>query len=131
MNVVKTEAERLSFVRTHAGLWVNNMLAVERAYDAHDPGLRMRVRYEDLRAETFEGLVGLAQWLGDERTEEDLRRAVEENEFEATSRLKRGKGWMRRAATPGLWRQNLSVEEQRVANEIMGDTLAHLGYEVG
>jgi hypothetical protein len=127
--VVKTHSERISFVRTHARLWVNNMLAVERAHEAHDPELRMKVRYEDLRAKTFEVLAPLARWLGDERTEEDLRFAVEQNAFESTPRLMRGKGRMRRAATPGLWRQNLTADEQRVANEIMGETLARLGYQ--
>jgi hypothetical protein len=130
MNVVKTHAERISFVRTHAKLWVNNMLAVERAYEAHDPELRMKARYENLRARTFEVLAPLARWLDDERTEEDLRLAVEQNAFESTPRLMRGKGRMRRAATPGLWRQNLTADEQRVANEIMGETLAGLGYRI-
>ena len=35
-----------------------------------------------------------------------------------------------RAATPGLWRENLSDEEQLAVNEIMGETLERLGYEV-
>jgi len=130
MRVIRSESERLSFVRMYARLWVNNMTAVHRAYEAHDPELRTRLRYEDLRADTLNTLVPLAKWLGDERSPEELRQAVEENEFESTPRLKRGKGRMRRAATPGLWRQNLSTEEQRVANEIMGGMLARLGYEV-
>jgi hypothetical protein len=130
MSVVRTDSERLSFVRTHANLWVNNMTAVDRAYAAHDPELRMRVRYEDLRADTFNTLAPVTKWLGDERTDEELRRAVEDNAFESTPRLKRGKGRMRRAATPGLWRQNLGPDEQRLANEIMGDTLVRLGYDV-
>ena len=130
MNVIRSEPERLSFVRTHARLWVNNMTAVERAYEAHADELRMRVRYEDLRAATLDALTPLARWLGDGRTPEELERAVEENEFEATPRLKRGKGRMRRAATPGLWRRNLSPAEQEAANEVMGETLVRLGYEV-
>jgi len=129
MKVIEKGPERLAFVRTHSQLWVNNMTAVDRAYAAHDPDLRMRLRYEDLRAETFGSLEPVAQWLGDERTPEELRRAIDENAFESTSRLKKGKGRMRRAATPGLWRENLTAEEQRVANEIMGETLVRLGYE--
>jgi len=128
--VIDKGPERLSFVRTHAQLWVNNMTAVDRAYAAHDPSLRMRLRYEDLLADTFNALAPIADWLGDERTHEELRRAIDHNAFESTSRLKKGKGRMRRAATPGLWRQNLTPDEQRVANEIMGETLVHLGYDV-
>ena len=33
-----------------------------------------------------------------------------------------------RAASPGLWRENLSSEEQRTTTEIMGKQLAALGY---
>jgi Sulfotransferase family len=130
MQVVDTASERLAFVRTQGRLWVNNMTAVDRAFAAHDPELRVRLRYEDLRADTFDTLLPVARWLGDERDSDELRRAVEENAFESTPRLKRGKGRMRRAASPGLWRENLSAEEQRVANEIMGETLSRLGYEV-
>jgi hypothetical protein len=35
-----------------------------------------------------------------------------------------------RAASPGLWRQDLSFEEQQAANEIMGEGLANLGHVV-
>jgi hypothetical protein len=35
-----------------------------------------------------------------------------------------------RAAQPGLWRENLSAEEQRVVQEIMGAELEALGYAV-
>jgi hypothetical protein len=35
-----------------------------------------------------------------------------------------------RAATPGLWRENLTEDEQRTMDEIMGAKLAELGYEV-
>jgi hypothetical protein len=130
MRMIRTESERLSFVRTQSRLWVNNMTAVDRAYDAHSPELRMRVRYEDLRADTLNTLAPLANWLGDERSPDELRKAVDENAFESTPWFKRGKGRVRRAASPGLWRQNLSEEEQRVANEIMGESLTRLGYEV-
>lgn len=35
-----------------------------------------------------------------------------------------------RAATPGLWRQNLTSDERRAAEEIMGERPAALGYPV-
>jgi hypothetical protein len=35
-----------------------------------------------------------------------------------------------RAATPGLWRENLTEDEQRTMHEIMGAKLAELGYDV-
>ena len=35
-----------------------------------------------------------------------------------------------RAATPGLWRENLTEEEQSTMHEIMGSKLTELGYDV-
>jgi hypothetical protein len=36
---------------------------------------------------------------------------------------------VRRSATPGAWRDGLNPEDQQVAQEIMGNRLAELGYE--
>jgi hypothetical protein len=39
----------------------------------------------------------------------------------------------RRSAKPGAWKENLTVEERRVAEEIMGEKLAELaelGYAI-
>jgi hypothetical protein len=33
-----------------------------------------------------------------------------------------------RSAKPGAWEENLTHEERRIAQEIMGETLAELGY---
>jgi hypothetical protein len=129
-NVVRKEPDRLSFVRTHAHLWVNNTAAVDRAYEAHDPGLRMRLRYEELRADTLKTLVPLAEWLGDERDPDELREAVDEHAYESLPWAARTRGRLHRAATSGAWREGLKAEEQRVANEIMGEQLARFGYEV-
>jgi hypothetical protein len=35
-----------------------------------------------------------------------------------------------RAAEPGLWRENLSPAEHEVMHEVMGTTLAEVGYAV-
>ncbi len=51
------------------------------------------------------------------------------NAFEAVRKRRRGPGKAVRAATPGLWRQNLTAEEQQAMHEIMGDKLRELGYE--
>jgi hypothetical protein len=130
MTPIHTDRERLRFVRTQARLWVNNMTAVEAAYDRHEPTLRMRVEYEGLRADTFNTLKPLVDWFGSGRTEDEVRKAVDDNAFEALPRIKKGRGRMRRTARPGLWRQNLSPDEQRIATEVMGQKLESLGYEL-
>ena len=51
-------------MRRNSRLWVNRTLAVERAYEAHPPELRITIRYEDLRADTLATLRPLVDWLG-------------------------------------------------------------------
>ncbi len=127
---IQRESERLGFVRRHSRLWVNRTLAVQRAYDAHPPELRIAIRYEDLRSDTVGTLRPLVDWLGVDRSDEELEAAVAALAFEAYPTRAKGPTKPLRAATPGLWRENMSDEERRVMNEIMGETLERLGYEV-
>jgi len=122
--------ERLDFVRRNSRLWVNRTLAVERAYDAHPPDLRIAVRYEDLRADTLGTLRPLVDWLGVQRSDEELDAAVAALAFEAYPASAKGPTKALRAASPGLWRENMSDAERLVMNEIMGESLERLGYEV-
>ena len=122
-------AERVAYVRRQARLWLNATNAVESAYAAHPEKLRFTVRYEDLRADTLDALRPLAAWLGLASDDAALRAAIEANAFEAIPRRLRGPGTPRRAATPGLWRENMTPAEQEAMNEIIGPKLAELGYE--
>ena len=86
------------------------------------------VRYEDLRREPEQVMRPLLDWLGIQRDERGLRDTVEANAFEALPKFMKGSGTPRRAASPGLWRQNTTPEEQAVMGEIMGTKLVELGY---
>jgi hypothetical protein len=126
---LQDESERLEFVRRHSRLWVNRTLAVQRAYDAHPPELRITLRYEDLRADTIGTLRRLVDWLGAQRTDEELEAAVAALAFEAYPARAKGPKKPLRAATPGLWRDNMSAREHEVMEETMGSKLVELGYE--
>jgi hypothetical protein len=126
--IVDTHEGRLRFVLDHARLWVARTAAVERAYAAHPKGLRTMVRYEDLLEDPVPTLRQLGEWMGVERSGDELAAAVEANRFEPNQGT--GPGNARRAARPGLWRENLTSVEQDVAAEIMGAKLAELGYPV-
>jgi hypothetical protein len=126
----RSESERLGFVRRNARLWVNRTLAVERAYNAHPPDLRMTIRYEDLRADTMGTLRPLVDWLGLRRGGEEIEAAVASLSFEAYPARTKGPTKPLRAASPGLWRENMSDAERGEMNRIMGETLERLGYEV-
>jgi Sulfotransferase family len=127
---IPSESARLEFVRRQTRLWVNRTLAVERAYGAHPPELRIALRYEDLRADTMGTLRPLVDWLGVKRSDEELEAAVAALAFEAYPARVKGPTKALRAASPGLWREHMSDEERLLMNEIMGATLERLGYEV-
>jgi hypothetical protein len=122
-------AERLTYVRTQARLWLNCTNAVQSAYASHPESLRRTVRYEDLRSDTLDALRPLAAWLGLETDDGALQDAVEVNAFEAIPSRMRGSGTPRRAETPGLWRENLTAAEQGAVEKIIGPKLRELGYE--
>jgi hypothetical protein len=127
---IEGEAQRLEFVRREARLWVNRTIAVQRAYDAHPPDLRIKVRYEDLRTDTIGTLRALVEWLGIDRSDEELEAAVEANRFESIRRRHKGPAKPFRSATPGLWRQNMNEREREVMTKTMGEKLGELGYEL-
>jgi hypothetical protein len=121
--------ERLEYVRRQSRLWLNSIDAVQSAYAAQPEELRWALRYEDLLARPLEVLRPLTEWLGAARDDAELRESIEANAFEAIPRRLRGRGTPRRAATPGLWRENMSPAEQDAMLEIIGSKLAELGYE--
>jgi len=122
-------AERLAFVRRQARMWLNYTNAVQSAYAAHPPELRMTVRYEDLRRDPMATLPALMEWLGLRRSESQIAEAIAANSFESIPGRLKGAGTPRRAATPGLWRESLAPAEQEAIAEIMGPKLIELGYE--
>lgn len=127
---IQTYDERLNLVLKNSRMWVNRTNAVQAAYEAHPPELRTTVRYEDLRNDTFGTLKPLAEFLGIDRTDEELRAAVEAQSFEAIPEEEKGPGKGKRAATPGLWRENVTALEREIMDEVMSEKLAELGYEV-
>lgn len=127
---LSTYEKRLSEVLRNARLWVNRMKAVQAAYEAHAPELRYSVRYEDLRHHTLEHLLPLRRFLGLPSGDEDVRAAVDAEAFESVPERKKGFGTGKRAAQPGHWRKTLTPVEQRVAEQVMAEQLAELGYEL-
>ena len=82
-----------------------------------------------LLSDTPAQLRRIFDWLDLDVSEGDVEAIVARNAFEAVPKGRRGPGKAVRAATPGLWRENLTPEEQQAMHEIMGDKLGELGYE--
>lgn len=120
--------ERLRTIEREAQKWVARTEIVSRAYDHHAPGQRLLVRYEELLSDTAKAMQRIYAWL-DLAPPEDLLERVHASSFDVVPTSAKGSGNFHRAATPGLWRQNLSEEEQVRCWKIMGPTLEKLGYE--
>lgn len=118
-------ADRNTYLSGRALTWLRRTEIVQRAYDAHEPALRMLIRYEDLLDDRDEQLARLASWL--DLDEPALLAAGRELAIERVA--DRGPGRFVRAGSPGLWRENLSADEQAVLAEILGPKLRELGYE--
>jgi Sulfotransferase family len=126
--LISSDDDRLAFVRQKAIEWACWTDACQRAWAAHPRQLRRRVRYEQLLADPVGELGSLCEWIGLRRDDAALEGAVRANNFGANEPT--GPSEFARAASPGLWKQNLSHEEQRIAEQIMGKRLADLGYPV-
>jgi hypothetical protein len=122
--------ERLSFVVQHSELWVRRTMASQRAFESLPNGQRLLVRYEDILSDTPTQLRRIFDWLGLELNDKSLETIVERHAFASAPKDRRGAGKPMRAATPGLWRENLTEDEQRTMHDIMGSKLAELGYDV-
>jgi LPS sulfotransferase NodH len=125
-----SEAERLAAVADAAHKWLWRTEIVEAAYRAHQ-GPKRLVRYEELLADPLPELRSLLDWLALDTPAADLQANVERNAFERLPEESKGPLRFFRAARPGLWRENLSGEEQRCLEAIIGEKLTELGYEPG
>jgi hypothetical protein len=122
--------ERLDFIVGQAHRWVVRTRAVQDAYDRHHPDRRLLVRYEDLLDDTERWVTTILDWMGADVGADSIAAHVDKLRFDALPAERTGGGRFARAATPGLWRTNLTSEEQSVLHRIMGDTLEASGYVV-
>jgi LPS sulfotransferase NodH len=121
-----SDADRMSYLRERAHSWLWKTAVVSNAFSRHPELLRKRILYEDLRRRPHAVLSELAEWLNLDGGA--LERAADRLSFERIPEHNRGAGKFARAATPGLWKQNLAPEEQKLITEIIGPELRRLGY---
>lgn len=126
-SVEDSSEERRRFVDDYSRLWVERIQVVLRARQQLDAGQHRLAHYEELLANPVTGVAGIIEWLGLPPVE-GLAEHVDRLAFDRVAAEHRGSGKFHRAASPGLWRENLTPDEQAVANEVMGPTLTTLGY---
>ncbi len=123
-----TEAKRKVVVAEAARAWVKRMDAVDAVFGALPDTQRLLLRYEDMRADPVEDLLGVYRWLGMDVDVERVRTVAGNLAFERIPAEARGPGRFQRAASPGLWRENLTSSEQEVVWDICGASLERFGY---
>jgi LPS sulfotransferase NodH len=122
-------AQRLLFLQDAARTWVQRMTTATAALDAHAPDRGLLVRYEELLDDTQGQLSRILAWLG-AAASSAVAEHVERLSFAQVREEDKGSGRFHRAASPGMWRENLSPEEQSAVEAIMAPMLVRLSYEV-
>lgn len=105
-----------AFVKAQARAYLRDITSAKQAYEAHR-GQKVMVRYEDLRAETFETMKRIYSSLHIPVDEGELGRAVEQHSWENIPEDERGPGNIRRKATPGGWREDLTPEQVEIVEQ--------------
>jgi hypothetical protein len=124
-----TPEERAEGLRWAARLWACNTDMTLKAMESHPEELCLAVRYEDVLSDPVGEVAAIHSWLGVDRDRELIERAVDRHAFTKLPEKQKGPLTRNRSAKPGLWRTNLSGEEQAVVQEICGPLLRRFGYD--
>jgi hypothetical protein len=87
------------------------------AYEAHR-GRKVATRYEDLRYDALGELEKIYSSLVIPIEKEQLRRVVEKHAWENIPERQKGPNKPRRKAKPGGWREDLTLEQARMVEEV-------------
>ncbi len=113
------------FVKGQARRYVRDVGNAKLAYDAHK-GLKVLVRYEDLRADTLSTMKRIYSALQIPVDESELARSVEKNSWENIPEEEKGEGKFHRKAKPGGWREDLTPRQAEIVEVVAGPLLREL-----
>jgi hypothetical protein len=111
-----------TFVRSRAETYLKHLSASREAYESHAGG-KVLVRYEDLRTDPLGTLERLYSGLGMPVAKEELARVVEKHSWDNIPKEKKGEGKFYRKASPGSWREDLTVEQAEDVERITAPLL--------
>jgi len=123
-----TETNRQQHIRRFSQVWNGLIEILLKAYENHSPELRLLLKYEDLRVNTFQELKKIYQFLEVKIDDKEIQKIVNKFAFENIPQNERGKGKFKRFASPGMWKENFNDEEKSLLNNLIGETLKKLGY---
>ena len=111
-----------SYVRARANVYRRQIGNAKRAYEAHG-GPKTLVRYEDLRADALGSMRCILTDLGLPFDETKLARVVEKHSWENVPEAEKGAGKFFRKASPGGWREDLTLAQAGVVEKITAPLL--------
>jgi len=125
---ITSEKMHYDEIEKHSKDWKRLTETVWKAYQNHNSKLRLLIKYEDLRSNTFDELKKIYDFLNIDINTDDLHKVIQTFDFEKIPKDKKGPGKFHRLATPNAWRENFNKKELEIINSIMGDTLKKVGY---
>lgn len=126
-HAIKTE-DRMQFIEQTAKLWLIQTETLLKTYTVFSDRV-MLIKYEELLSDTFNTLKTIYRFINKPIKEQDLLQIIEKFSFKNIPIQAKGKGKFYRFATPGKWKENFTIDEQRLLNNIMKNTLNKLGYD--
>lgn len=129
INPFPNKKSRIRKIERVSKVWNLYISVVVNAYENHNPDLRLLVRYEDLRENTFPELKKIYDFIGIKINDEDLKRKIDEFSYDNIPDKHKGPGHRIRTAKHGGYIDNFSADEIELMTSIMSDTLKKMGYQ--
>jgi hypothetical protein len=115
------------FVRGQARNYLQDIELTNQAFNAHT-GHKVRVRYEDLRADALGTMRHIYCTLEIPVNERELAKVVEKRSWENIPEDEKGPGKIRRKASPKGWKEDLTPEQVEIVEtetaQILGEFYA-------
>ncbi len=127
--LLDSQRKRNIEIERHSKTWKRITDLVLSVYNKHSTDLRIMVKYENLREDTFNELKRIYQFLKIEINDNGIAKIIDKYDFKKIPTKEKGSGKFFRSATPGSWKEHFSEEEQKLMISIMGNTLTSLNYE--
>jgi hypothetical protein len=109
------------FVEQLALNYVAHIGAVKEAYAGHPDDLKAMIQYEELRERPFECIRDAYRALQIEVNEAQLREVVQKHSWDNIPDEKKGRGKFFRKAQPGSWKEDLTEEQVKTVERVIGD----------
>jgi len=126
----ETSKERKFRISHFALMWNLMIETTQKAYDSHNPTLRILVRYEDLRQKPLTEINRIYKFLGYDLSEEELKRIADSTSFENVPNEIKGEDKNIRKAKPRGFEDYFSDDELNLVNKMMKKNLLRYGYKI-